>query len=277
MGFGEILLWAAGSLLGLYLLVWGLYLWAIRPGRADMTAFKGHYYAHRGLHSLERGIAENTLEAFARAVFYGYGIELDVRLSADQQVVVFHDDTLSRAAGIDKPVDQLTLEQLKELSLFGTAGKIPLFKDVLRVVGGKTPLIVEVKAGVQNALLCQKTWELLQDYSGLYCVESFHPGIVRWFRKNAPQIIRGQLASDMTKGDNGLSRTSRFILTHMLGNFLAKPQFIAYDHKDSSTRSFQLCRKLYHANTVAWTLRSKKELEEARASYDLFIFENFLP
>ena len=277
MGLWTVVLLATVILLLLCLIVWGSYLWAIRPGRADMAAFKGHYYAHRGLHSQERGIAENTLEAFARAAFYGYGIELDVRLTSDQQVVVFHDDTLARATGVDIRIDELTLEQLKEYSLFATVGKIPLFRDVLRVAGGKVPLIVEVKSGPQNALLCQKTWELLQEYSGPYCVESFHPGIVRWFRKNAPQVVRGQLASDMTKEDNGLSRTSRFMLTYMLSNFMARPQFIAYNHKDSSNRSFRLCRRLYHANTVAWTLRSKKELEEARASFDLFIFENFLP
>ena len=126
----------------------------LAPGRASAgqkAAFIRRNYAHRGLHTKDQSIPENSLRAFGLAVENGYGMELDVQLSKDGQVVVFHDDTLNRICGVDKRVDEMTYEELKKLSLAGSINDhIPLFSEVLAMVNGDTPLIVELKTGKRN-------------------------------------------------------------------------------------------------------------------------------
>ena len=108
---------------------------------------------------------------------------------------MFHDDTLNRVCGVDSRVDEKTYDELSKISLCGTTQTIPLFSEVLKTVRGRGPLIVELKNGKRNEELCEKTYALLEKYSGEYCIESFNPFIVRWFKKNAPEVIRGQLAN----------------------------------------------------------------------------------
>ena len=184
------------AILGL-VLVAGLvaWLWAIGPHlpRADFSAFQTYDYAHRGLHDKEKGVPENSLMAFDLAVRGGFGMERDLQLPQDGQVVVHHDRTIARTCGVDRNIDQMTYEELSGYRLFGTQEKVPLFAEVLRQVDGRTPLIVELKSYTRQEELCQKAVDLLQGYEGLYCVESFDPRIVRWFKKNRPDIVRGQL------------------------------------------------------------------------------------
>ena len=169
----------------------------LAPGQAPESKkapFMGRNFAHRGLHSEDQSIPENSLKAFDLAAEAGYGMELDVQLSKDGQVVVFHDDALDRACGVAARVDELEYDELRKLPLFGTTERIPLFSEVLSLVGGRTPLIVELKNGPRNDELCEKTWALLRPYPGAYCIESFNPLIVAWFRFHAPTVLRGQLS-----------------------------------------------------------------------------------
>ena len=201
------------------------------PGRtfkSQRKVFKGKNYAHRGLHKRSKAIPENSLAAFEAAASYGYGIELDVQLSKDGQVVVFHDDTLNRVCGVDARVDEKTYDELSKMSLCGTEQSVPLFTDVLRCVRGRSVLIVELKNGKRNEELCQKTYDILKNYSGDFCIESFNPFIVRWFRKNAPEIVRGQLASPPEDYEGEVKPVTAFLLGNTLLNFLSRPQFIAY-------------------------------------------------
>lgn len=182
------------SLAGLAAL--GGLVFLVAPGRAskkDKKPFMYKNFAHRGLHKKDKTVPENSLAAFERASSYGYGIELDVQLSKDGQVVVFHDDTLNRVCGVDSRVDEKTYDELSKISLCGTTQTIPLFSEVLKTVRGRGPLIVELKNGKRNEELCEKTYALLEKYSGEYCIESFNPFIVRWFKKNAPEVIRASL------------------------------------------------------------------------------------
>ncbi|MBQ9720290.1 MAG: glycerophosphodiester phosphodiesterase, partial [Oscillospiraceae bacterium] len=159
----------------------------------------------------------------------GYGMELDVQLSRDGQMVVFHDDTLNRVCGVDARVDEKTYAELSQLSLCGSGAGVPLFADVLNTVRGRGPLLVELKNGKRNRELCEKTYALLENYRGEVCIESFNPLIVAWFRFHAPDLLRGQLA---TQGkyyvEDGFGRPQAFLLSNTLLNFLARPQFIAY-------------------------------------------------
>lgn len=260
------------SLAGLAAL--GGLVFLVAPGRAskkDKKPFMYKNFAHRGLHKKDKTVPENSLAAFERASSYGYGMELDVQLSKDGQVVVFHDDTLNRVCGVDSRVDEKTYDELSKISLCGTTQTIPLFSEVLKTVRGRGPLIVELKNGKRNEELCEKTYALLEKYSGEYCIESFNPFIVRWFKKNAPEVIRGQLANP-PKGYNGeVGPITAVILGNCLLNFLSRPQFIAYKITPKPF-TVKLCEAL-GAMKVAWT--SHDWVNEK--FYDAVIFEFYKP
>ncbi|MBR3475116.1 MAG: glycerophosphodiester phosphodiesterase [Oscillospiraceae bacterium] len=245
------------------------------PGKAakrQKAPFFGRNFAHRGLHSRDKSVPENSLEAFRLAAEAGYGAELDVQLSKDGQVVVFHDDTLDRVCGVHGRVDEFTFEQLQTMRLCGTEHRIPLFSEVLRVVGGRGPLIVELKTGRRNRELCKKTYALLQSYRGEACVESFDPRIVAWFRFHGRDLVRGQLAAptdEYTK--DGRSMAQAYALSRTLLNFLARPQFIAY--KIGFRPLPVRLSELLGAMKVGWTSHDAKN-EKGR---DAVIFEFYQP
>lgn len=246
----------------------------LAPGRAtkrQKAPFWGLNFAHRGLHTRDRSIPENSLPAFDRAAREGYGIELDVQLSKDGQVVVFHDDTLDRVCGVHARVDEKTWAELQELRLCGTEYRIPLFTEVLDTVRGRGPLIVELKNGRRNRELCEKTYALLQDYRGEACVESFNPMIVCWFRLHARDLLRGQLASPARDYLNEMGPVPAFLLSHCLMNFLSRPQFIAYKigYRPPTVR---LAEQL-GAMKVGWTSHEPRN-EKGR---DAVIFEFYRP
>ena len=152
------------------------YLTAICPrlkDRPDISPFYGKVFAHRGMHGGK--VVENTIEAFEKAVENGYGIELDVQLSADGQAVVFHDYTLFRLFGETKTVCELTAEELAEYG-------IPTLEEALKVIDGKVPLIVELKGESGDVSVAPITAEILDEYRGDYCVESFNQLILKWFK-----------------------------------------------------------------------------------------------
>lgn len=250
-------------------------VYALAPGhlsRQKRSVFRGVNYAHRGLHSRDRSIPENSLSAFRLAAQEGYGIELDVQLSKDGKVVVFHDDTLDRVCGVHARVDALTWDELRALHLCGTKEQIPLFSDVLRSIGGAEALIVELKNGSRNRELCEKTKALLDGYRGSVCVESFNPLIVAWFRFHAPHLVRGQLAtslSDYTR--DGLPFAAAFVLHNTLLNVLSRPQFIAY-RIGRRPLPVRLCTELGALN-VGWTSHEPRNEQK----YDALIFEYYRP
>ena len=252
----------------------GVPAFLIAPGtvtKRQKAPFVGRNFAHRGLHSEDKSVPENSLEAFRLAGRAGYGAELDVRLTKDGQVVVFHDDTLDRMCGVSGRVDEKSYDELKLLSLAGTNQRIPLLTEVLEVYGGRGPLIVELKTGSRNRELCEKTYAILSDYPGEVCIESFNPMIVRWFRLHAKDIVRGQLATQTWEYGDGVAKPTAFLLGHCLLNFLARPQFIAY-HTGYRPLSARLSEAM-GAMRFAWTAHN----ERAEHGRDGVIFEFYRP
>ena len=219
-----------------------------------LSDFRGIFYAHRGLYDNHHGVPENSLPAFRAAVEKGYGVELDVQLSLDGQVVVFHDDTLDRVCGVRGNVADFSLAQLQQMKLLDTEEVMPLFTDVLDVLSrGAGPLIVELKAGKRNDELCEKTRELLRAYPGIYCVESFDPNIVTWFKKNAPKVIRGQLSMPAECYAAGVNPLLKRLLSGCYFSFLNRPDFIAYRIGPRPARVLRKREK--GVLLVAWTSR----------------------
>ena len=256
-----------------------LFFLAVMPRmghRKARKAFEGFYYAHRGLFDNGTQAPENSMEAFKRAAGAGYGIEMDVQITKDGVPVVFHDFTLERMCGKKGKICDYTWQELKDLKLAGSQETIPLFIDVLKTVDGRVPLIVEIKVEWTDLRVCPAADALLRGYQGLYCIESFNPLVLLWYRRNHKEVVRGQL-SDAFLQEEGLKGLLYFVLEHMLLNFATKPDFIAYNHKYYWTLSRQICKKLYRGLAVAWTIKSQEELERAGKQFDLFIFDSFLP
>jgi len=193
-------------ILSAILIFFALYLFLIMPRmlrRPDASMLKGRYYAHRGLHDNKSDAPENSLEAIRRAVQAGYGIEFDVQLTQDRIPVVFHDESLLRVCGIDANVRDFTYAELSQFSLFGSDECIPTLEDVLAEVGGRVPLIIEIKVHEPAHIVCAEADKLISAYQGPYCIESFHPHAVKWYRRNRPDVIRGSSRQISARRKNG--------------------------------------------------------------------------
>ena len=256
-----------------------LYLLMIMPRilrKPNRQPHMGVLYAHRGLHDNQNGVPENSMAAFRRAVEAGYGIELDVQLTKDGIPVIFHDFTLERMCGVSGKVDALTYEELQMLSLGQTTEKIPTLREFLDMAAGKVPLIVELKIEWTDLSLCPAVQKMLAEYKGVYCIESFNPLALVWYRRYHKEIMRGQLSTNF-RCDGNYKNVLHFFLSHLLLNWATKPDFIAYNCLFKKEPGRRLCRKLYKNLAVAWTIKSQEQLESLREDFDLFIFEGFIP
>lgn len=256
-----------------------LYLLAIMPRlghKKDKEALMHVHYAHRGLHDNGTDAPENSMKAFRKAVKAGYGIELDVQLSKDRIPVVFHDFTLERACGKEGKVYDYTWDELKTFKLFDSEETIPRFEDVLALVKGKVPLIVELKVEWMEIYVCTAADKLLRNYKGIYCIESFNPLALLWYRRYHNNVMRGQLSDGFLKSGE-FHGVLYSVLQNLLLNWMTKPDFIAYNHKYADNLSRKICHGLYRNLAVAWTIKSRQELEQAAGRFDLFIFDSFIP
>ncbi len=269
----------AGIIVGIIVVLAVLYMCAVMPRmvrRPERLPLFGAYYAHRGLHDNETEAPENSMAAFRKAVEAGYGIELDVQLSKDLVPVIFHDETLKRVCGVDGKVRDYTYEELQRFRLCKSQERIPLLADFLKMVDGRVPLIIEIKAHGRAAEVCAAADELICKYQGAYCIESFDSRAVGWYKKHRPEVIRGQLSSNFRRSERK-EDIGMFCVHYLLGNFYCRPDFIAYDHRYKKNLSRRIACNLFGALSVAWTIRSQKELDAARDSFELFIFEGFRP
>lgn len=257
-----------------------VYLFMIFPNpmrRKHLSAFSEKYIAHRGLFDNNTTAPENTIPAFRKAVEKSYGIELDVQLTKDGKVIVIHDYDLKRVCGASAKVSELSYDEFCKYKIFNSDETAPLFSEVLRIIDGAAPLIVEIKSEFVGSELCRKTAELLDEYHGEFCIESFSPFSLCWFRIHRPKFLRGQLATDFVKDKVEKSLPVKIALTNCLANFISFPDFISYNHKYAGQFSFVLCRKIFRAKTACWTVRDKDSLDKAEKIFDVIIFDGFEP
>lgn len=227
--------------------------------------------AHRGLHSPESGVPENSMKAYAAAIENGYPIEMDIQLTKDNVLVCFHDDTLSRMTGVDAFVRDKTFEEVRAMRLAGTNEIIPTFDEFLAFVGGRTPIVIELKSQKNRGIIADETIKRLDNYKGDFVVQSFDPFIVREFRKKRPQFIRGQLV-DKDRHE-GLSWITDKLLGMAFFNFTVKPDFINMNVKYLPVKG----KMIKNRRLICWTARSEEDRKKAEKYADNYIFEGIRP
>ena len=248
------------------------------------TSCAGRNFAHRGYFGKDQRPPENSLPAFAAAAQNGYGIELDVQFTSDHRLVVFHDDTLDRMTPAKGFVHDMDWAHFSALPLAGSEEHPPLFADMLRTVAEAnpaTPLIVEIKSRREYSQtyleeLCRATLAELKTYPGPYCLESFDPRVVGIVRRQAPEVLRGQLAdSYQSNRRTGVKAVPAFAFSHCLGNVLGRPDFIAWC-PDERNWAVRLCAAL-GAMMVMWTALPEHDTEKLEKDYDGVIFQWYAP
>lgn len=240
--------------------------------RQDYKWLTETYVAHRGLFD-NVGIPENSLPAFVRAAENGFGIETDVQMSKDGVLVVFHDDELKRMTGAEGKLVDYTFEELRKLKLGNTDCVIPTFEEFLQAANGVN-LVVEIKTHENIGEVEQKTYEALKGYGGHYCVESFNPFIIRWFKVNAPEVIRGTLSCAFEQAP--WSRFKKNLLANLKLCKWNGSQFIAYDA--ATIRANKAVKKFgKKIPVICWTVTSQAQYDELRDCFDNMIFDSFIP
>lgn len=262
-----------GSALLFFLGLW-LFLIAPRARRAATKPFL-RAYAHRGLWG--GNVPENSLAAFRAAVEHGFAIELDVQLSRDGEVMVFHDYTLARMCGREEKLADLTAAELGALSLGGTPETIPTLAQVLEVVAGRVPLLIELKGESGNTALCPAVAAILDRYMGEWCVESFNPLLLLWFKKHRPHVVRGLLSTDLIKEKKKGSKALNFALSALLLTFLCRPQFHAWDKHHPRRVALWVGLWLFGAASVVYTVKNEAEYSRYLEKGVSPIFDGFVP
>ncbi len=240
---------------------------------ADRDLLDGIVVAHRGLHDLREDTPENSMPAFVEALGRGYAIENDIHITADGQVVVFHDSSLKRMCGVEGTIEEMTLAEIRRLRLANTECQIPTLQECLDLVDGQVPLLIEFKSETAEVCerLCPAADAILSRYRGKYVIHSFDPRVLKWYRKNRKEIRRGQLAY-YEKG----TPLSHRLIGLMLLNFLGRPDFINYKFEERNNVMRRLVIFL-GAHPAGWTFRSQEELNRCRDDFKTFTFENFIP
>jgi glycerophosphoryl diester phosphodiesterase len=224
-------------------------------------------FAHRGLWSPGEAV-ENSLAAIERACAAGYGSEFDVRLTGDGEVVVFHDETLARMAGLDVPVSRLPAADLMRVPLQGGPDRIPTLAQVLELVDGRSMLLVELKPGPDPQEVAERTAEVLDRYSGPFAVIGFDALALAWFAAQRPDVPRG-LDAMWEPEDEALAAEEMARLCD-----LALPHFLVLE-KRAALGQVAAAHRAEGRPVIAWTMRSTDEVERVADRCDNFIFEGF--
>jgi len=243
--------------------------------KKDLSWLKEAFIAHRGLHTQDGTVPENSLLAFKHAIDGGYAIEMDVNILKDGTVVSFHDINLKRLCGVDRGLSDLTLSDLSSYYLQSSQEKIPTLRDVLNFVNGRVPLLIELKPHGDVKALCQGVMKDLLNYHGTYAIFSFHPRVVYWFKRHYPDVIRGQIA-EYFKDNKSMHPLGKWMMKKMIFNRWTKPDFISYGIRDLPNPILDKYKQK-NMTIISYAARNQAEFDHVKTYYDNVVFEYFLP
>jgi glycerophosphoryl diester phosphodiesterase len=249
-------------------------------GPGSLSWLTARPIAHRGFHEAGAGRLENTAPAFGAAIERNFAIECDVRLTGDEAVVVFHDDTLDRMTDSRERVDATPLSVIRGLRVGGSPARIPTLVELLELVAGRVPLVVELKSPwTGDRRLERHVADILASYAGPVAVMSFEPASMRTMAEYAPHLPRGMLGCRFSEADGygDIPALHRFALRHLLSAAVVAPQFIAFDVSALPADAPLLLRHAFRMPLLTWTVRSTADRATARRWADQMIFESFDP
>ena len=197
--------------------------------------------AHRGVHYK---YLENTIPSFLEAIKKQYIIELDIQLTKDEEIIVFHDTNLKRIFGIDRDISDLTLKEIKKYKY------IPTLKESLNIINGRVPIIIDIKSNKKD---CRKICKILDCYDGKFAIQSFNPLVILWFKRYKPKYIRGYLIYKF------------LYLKYIL--YILNPDYIATNL--TNLKKLNKYRKKYIL--IGYTIKNKKEYHVYKTYADNFI------
>jgi glycerophosphoryl diester phosphodiesterase len=235
--------------------------------------------AHRGLHDATTGVAENSASAVTTALGKHYAIEVDLQCAANNMPVVFHDASLDRLTNETGPVAARDVESLRAIQLKGTKDHILSVPDVLALVGGYVPIVLEVKStwtrdGAFEANIAKE----LASYAGPVAVMSFDPHSVAAFREVAPELTRGLVGCRFAQEEfPNLTMRERFLMRNLMTSAIARPNFIAYDIAALPALAPLVAKVAFGLPLLTWTVRTKADRERALRYADAMIFEGIEP
>lgn len=235
-----------------------------------MDVSRYRFIAHRGLYNLDNA-PENSIAAFVNAINLNYAIELDVNLTKDGKLIVFHDKNFKRMTGIDSDIDELDLVEVKKLKLNGTENRIPTLNEVLCLVNGRVPLMIEVKTNEKYDELMRKVMQELDNYNGEYVIGSFDPRIVNWLRMNRKEVTRGQIICKNMIGIK--NKFVKLLMSKMFFNVITKPDFISYQYQEITEKKYKKQRNK-NRYVAVWTVKTNDEYRKIKDYTDMIIFEN---
>ena len=235
------------------------------------------FIAHKGFHN--ETCPQNSLSAFARAIKNDYSIELDVRMLADNNVVVFHDSELGKLTGQDGYISNLKTEDLPNYKLCGTDEYIPTLRQALDLINGQVPILIDIKSeAIHTGTFETSIYELIKDYKGQLAIMSFNPLTLEWFKKNAPEITRGLLSTKWNKSLSMADRPNtfikRFATSHNLLRKRADADFLAYNVDCLPNRQV---KKFKGIPVLGWCVTSQEQYLQKVKYVDNIIFEGFKP
>lgn len=245
------------------------HLLAPPPEPARIAFLGAQPFAHRGLHG--DGVIENSRAAFVAAIALNHGIELDVQGAQQGEIFVFHDDTLDRltaerGAFVDRPA-----HAIDQIRIGGTDETIPRLSEILAIVGGRTPILIEIKApGALVGALCLSVRRTVEGYTGTFAIMSFNPNVGRWFRMHAPRIVRGLVVTEGEDQSFGQKRIGG--VKRHLALWQSQPDFLAYDIRDLPSR-FATAQRKRGLKLVTWTVRTAEQERTALLHADEVIYE----
>lgn len=241
----------------------------------DLSWIQNNLIAHRGLYSKDQSIPENSMSSFRHALDKGYSIEFDINVLKDGTVLVFHDYNFKRISNDLKELRDVTYDQCKDFKLFDTDEKIPTLSQLLKLVKGKIPLLIELKPHGDVIFLCESFMKTIKDYQGVWAIFSFHPKVVAWFKKNYPDVIRGQI-SEYFKDDKNMNPVAKYLMKTMFFNRFTKPDFISYGIYDMPNKYLDRCMKK-GITVISYAARSQQDFDFVKSHYHNTVFEFFEP
>lgn len=216
-------------------------------------------FAHRGIFDNEK-IPENSILAFTKAINNKKNIELDIQMTKDKKIVVFHDYNLKRMCNIEKNISDLTYDELNKINLLNTKEKIPTFEEVLKLVDGKVLLNIEIKNSKKYKEMCLLITDILDNYKHPFIIQSFYPNILKWFNKNKSNYTKGLLLN--------LKKNNR--LTDKLLIFYCKPDFLSISKHIANNKFY------FKHHVFIWTIKNIEEFNKYK-QYTTNLICNNLP